>query len=110
MRRFLSGSVCVVLSVLFNIFAATAGFAQSPNDDDIHISAIAEFYAIHSYSKRKKHKALAVGPGGYWSNIDGLASAAAARKAALAGCNQVLRTAPYKSLAKRRCVLFDVDG
>ena len=110
MRCFLPGPVRLVLSVLFTLFVTTASFAQSPSDEDIHISAIAEFYAIHNYSKGKKHRALAVGPGGYWSNIDGLPSAAAARKAALNGCNQVLRTAPYKSLAKRRCVLFDLDG
>lgn len=100
----------ILISALLSFVLASGSFAQSSSDDDIHISAIAEFYALHTYSQLKGHKALAVGPGGYWSPSFGKTSAAAASKAALTGCNGALRTSPYKQLAKRKCVLFDING
>lgn len=105
-----TGSVRLIISALLILVFASGSFAQSSSDDDIHISAIAEFYALHTYPQLKGHRALAVGPGGYWSPSFGKTSAAAAGKAALSGCNGALRTSPYKQLAKRKCVLFDING
>lgn len=96
--------------IIFTLFTAANAFAQSSPDDDIHISAIAEFYALHSYPNQKGHKALAVGPGGYSGKSFGKPSAGSAAKDAVKNCTAALRTAPYKSLARRKCVLFDVDG
>lgn len=101
---------CLLCAIIFILIFAQKSFAQSSNDDDIHISAITEFYALHTYPRLKGHKALAVGPGGYWGYDSGKASATAASKSALLGCTRALRQSSYKSLAKRNCVLFDVDG
>jgi hypothetical protein len=70
----------------FILICLTKSFAQSSADDDIHISAIAEFYAVHTYSHLKGHKAFAVGPGGYWANSSDKPSAKSATKAALKSC------------------------
>ncbi|WP_119392929.1 alpha/beta hydrolase [Taklimakanibacter lacteus] len=103
-------SRCLLSTITFILIFAHSAFAQSSSDDDIHISAIAEFYALQVYPNAKGHKAIAIGPGGYWNEATGKPSAAAASKYALAGCVAALRRAPFKSLAKRNCVLFDVDG
>lgn len=100
-------SICAIIFIL--IFTQKT-LAQSSSDDDIHISAVAEFYALQVYPQLKGHKAIAVGPGGYWNEAIGKPSASAAGKYALAGCVSALRQSTYKSLAKRSCVLFDVDG
>lgn len=92
------------------LVAATSAYAQSSGNADIHISAIAEFYALHTYPSLKGHKALAVGPGGYWAPVSGKPSADIAGKTALKSCTSALHTSSYKSLARRDCVLFDVDG
>ena len=97
----------IIISI--NMLSGDA-FAQSSGDDDIHISAIAEFFAIHRYPKQEGHMANAVGPGGYWEYAFSEPSTQAANKAALADCTANLRTSPYKSLARRKCVLFDIDG
>src|SRR6266496_2591344 len=93
--------------IIFILISAQKSLAQSPTDDDIHISAVAEFFSLHVYPHLKGHKALAVGPGGYWNDASGGPSAAAISKAAVAGCTSILRKSPYKSLAKQSCVLFD---
>ena len=85
-------------------------YAQAVNDPNFHISAIAEFYADHVYSKKPGHKALSVGPGGYWADTTGQSTANKAKTGALYACNKVLRTAPFKSLSKQQCVIFDIDG
>lgn len=106
----LSVSRCLLCAIIFILIFAENAFAQSSGDDDIHISAITEFYALQVYPQMKGHKAIAIGPGGYWSEAYGKPSALAAGKYALAGCANALRQSPYKSLAKRKCLLFDVDG
>jgi len=107
-NRFVSAGFLLCISISFLILA-NRSFAQSSSHDDIHISAIAELYYLRIYKMRKGHKALAVGPGGYWAAAEGRPSSKAAEKAALADCRATLRTAPYKSLSSGRCVLFDVD-
>jgi dienelactone hydrolase len=97
-------------AIIFTLTATEKSRAQSANDDDIHISAIAELYFLRVYQKAKGHKALAVGPAGYWASAEGRPSARAAEKAALANCQATLRKAPFRSLSSRRCILFDVDG
>lgn len=99
--------LCVVIFILIS---ARNSFAQSSSDDDIHISAIAELYFLQVYKNEKGHKALAVGPGGYWAAAERRASPEVARKAALADCRRTLRTASDKGLSSQRCILFDVDG
>jgi pimeloyl-ACP methyl ester carboxylesterase len=100
-------SLCIAVFILISMGTA---FAQSSSNDDIHISAIAEFYVLHSYPQLKGHRALAAGPGGYWADSFGKISGDIAGKAALKSCTATLRTSKYKSLARRDCVLFDIDG
>jgi hypothetical protein len=100
----------IILGALFPAFPISAASAQSDKDDDVHISDVAEFYAIHKYPGLKAHKAIAVGPGGYWSDYHDANTAAAASKGALNACNGVLRIDKSKKLNSRKCVLFDVDG
>jgi pimeloyl-ACP methyl ester carboxylesterase len=104
------GARLLLCAILLVLAGAGKTSAQSSANDDIHISAIAEFYALHTYPSLKGHKALAVGPGGYWAASPGKPSADIAGKAALKSCTTALRTSSYKSLARRDCVLFDVDG
>lgn len=100
----------LICAITFIHIFAERSFAQSSGDDDIHISAIAEFYALHNYPDLKGHKAFAVGPGGYWMYASGKASVDATTKAAVRDCTATLRTSSYKSLARRKCILFDIDG
>ena len=106
----LRGAGLLLCTIILVLAGAGMVSAQSAAHDDIHISAIAEFYALQTYPSLKGHKALAVGPGGYWTYSAGESSAGLAGKTALRNCTRVLRTAPFKSLARRECVLFDVDN
>ncbi|MFO0993666.1 MAG: hypothetical protein U1E67_17230 [Hyphomicrobiales bacterium] len=94
----------------FSSSSFAPAYAQSADDADFHISAVAEFYADHVYSKKPGHKALAVGPGGYWADNTGQSTASKAENTALNACNAALRTSPFKSLSKQQCVIFDLDG
>ncbi|WP_162918182.1 hypothetical protein [Taklimakanibacter deserti] len=106
----LSGPGFLFCIIIFILMLTREGVAESPLDDDIHISAIAEFYAIHTCPHLKGHNAFAVGPGGYWADSFGKPSINTATKTALKSCTAALRTSSYKSLARRECVLFDIDG
>ncbi len=106
----LSISRCLLCTIIFILIFAHRSLAQSLADDDIHISAIAEFYSLQVYPHLKGHKALAIGPAGYWTYAYGKPSADAAGKTAMAGCASALHQSTYKSLSKRHCVLVDVNG
>jgi pimeloyl-ACP methyl ester carboxylesterase len=84
--------------------------AQSAGNTDLHITATTEFYALHRYPAKRAHKAIAIGPGGYWGEASGQNSAKEAENAALSGCRNALRTIGPKSLSRAECVLFDLDG
>jgi dienelactone hydrolase len=101
---------CLLSAIVFILISADKCFTQSFTDDDIHISAIAELYFLQIYQQEKGgHKAMAVGPGGYWAAAERRTTPKAAETAAVSDCRKTLQTAS-KGLAKRSCVLFDVDG
>lgn len=102
----LSSLLCA-LSIL--VIVGSTGAVRADTDDDIHISAERELFVLYKYPHRKGHKALAVGPSGYWGESHGVRSAAQASKSAIDTCNRVLRTSKFKSEARRRCVLFAVN-
>jgi poly(3-hydroxybutyrate) depolymerase len=104
-KHVMSFVACLVL-----IFAPCKSPLAASDNKNLHISAIAEFFAVQVYPRNKSHKAIAVGPGGYWGETSGSSSAAKATQSALEGCNAFMWRTGGKSLAKRRCVLFDVDG
>ncbi|WP_162914479.1 alpha/beta hydrolase [Taklimakanibacter lacteus] len=87
----------------------TAGVAQPASDDGIHITASAELYYLRAYPKLKGHRALAVGPGGYWAAVSRLSSREDAEAKALLSCNSRLANSPYKSLSVQHCILFATD-
>jgi dienelactone hydrolase len=105
-----TGLVVFLSTLLWLAPHSINALAQTDTDVGFHISDVGEFYAIHKYPTLKSHKALAVGPGAVWGSWLGAPSAAIASKRALNSCNGVLRASKSKSLARQRCVLFDVDG
>jgi len=92
------------------VWSITAASAQSAADDDIHVSASTEFFALHKYPRQKQHKAIATGPQGFWATYYGGDTAARAARGALDQCNRILRTSKFKSQRSKKCILFDVDG
>jgi len=83
--------------------------AKAGTDDDIHITAYAEAYAVRFYKNQKRHRALAVGPAGVWAAAWNHSTAKQARDAALKDCGATVgRLNPQHS--KRKCVLYDIDG
>jgi hypothetical protein len=104
------GALALIGAVLVFLISTGTALAFSPKDEDFHISAVAEFRVIHNYSGERSHKAFAVGPGGVWGYAFNSSSATLASKIAVKTCNRILHTSPDKSLARKDCVLFDVDG
>jgi hypothetical protein len=95
---------------MLSVLVMTCGATPVQADDGIHIGASAEFFALYKYPNFKSHKAIAVGPAGYWANSYSWPSASAAAKEALSTCKTGLRRAKIQGLRDKNCVLFDIDG
>ena len=93
-------SFIALLAVLLGFGAAAAAGTQKTD-------VFAEFFYTYGYGKVAGHKAIAIGPYGYWQPIWGKDSAKAAADAALGQCNAGVKN-QYPKL-KNPCALLAVD-
>jgi hypothetical protein len=98
---------------LVSMLATLLLFLSSPTraaDSELHIDAIAEFFALQDYPKSKANKAIAIGPGGAWALSTNEPTSKRAGEKALTSCLATVRKSKYASHRKQGCVLFDVNG
>ena len=77
---------------------------------DVFLPIDAELIIIKRDPSAPKHKAVAIGPGRSAGFAAGLSSPELAVQAAVARCEGLLSRAPYKSIRKRKCHPYMVDG